>query len=631
MHKAKSLILTFVVMLIMTPFFTAKITAMPSHHVSGLAANFEEPEELFEEEIERQPQDNIVRVGISDNSFNKYQFNSIELFSDGKLTVIDKKTNFIINEIPAGNILKVTLENGKFKAYFYAQGCEPKEFAITDPQPDFLIEPANGITKISGLKRSGKQAAYRGFFEIVKNKNGNTFAVVNVLDLESYLRGVVPNEMPVSFGHEALKAQAIAARNYVLKPRVKYYTEYDICDSVACQVYFGANTEHPLSNLAITQTQNNVALYNGELILAQYSSTAGGYTENYENAFSNQKDKIFPATGIPYLKGRPDVPGTPTLDNEQNARNFYTTSPSTYDSKSPAYRWQVSWDKKELENILAAKLFNPSFSQFITAKNPAERNIGNLKDIQVLQRGVSGKVIALKIITDKNEFIVKKELIIRQLFTKNGKMLSSANVIFDISKAPPKQVANSVKEEAKTETVAAEIAEDVASTDSEVEPKNEVQADTVKTVEGDVIKITATGGGLGHGVGMSQFGAGRMNELGYSYDKIIQHYYSGVAICTPPAVLTTYKTEKSLTFFAPEQKAFLYMENRQNPTNVVVDINGQTFNLESKKLSNSKKIYTDISKYVVCGKNTVTFKLSPSGPKQEVNIYIELKEAKPNE
>ena len=85
-----------------------------------------------------------------------------------------------------------------------------------------------------------------------------------------------------------LKAQTVAARNYVLSPRVKSSPNYDVVDSVASQVYFGANTERELSNQAVAETEGIVALYGWDLILAQYSSTAGGYTESYSNAFRSK-------------------------------------------------------------------------------------------------------------------------------------------------------------------------------------------------------------------------------------------------------------------------------------------------------------------------------------------------------
>ncbi len=100
--------------------------------------------------------------------------------------------------------------------------------------------------------------------------------------------------MPVRFGLEALKAQAVAARNYVLMPRTRT-AQFDVDDSVASQVYYGAGTESSLGNQAVNETQGLLALFDWDLIQAQYSSTAGGYTEDYENAFSDPKTKDFPS------------------------------------------------------------------------------------------------------------------------------------------------------------------------------------------------------------------------------------------------------------------------------------------------------------------------------------------------
>ena len=70
------------------------------------------------------------------------------------------------------------------------------------------------LISVNGLKRKGKQALYRGYIELTRSKKDiSKFAIVNVLSLKNYLRGVVPNEMPVKFGLEALKAQTVAARN----------------------------------------------------------------------------------------------------------------------------------------------------------------------------------------------------------------------------------------------------------------------------------------------------------------------------------------------------------------------------------------------------------------------------------
>jgi stage II sporulation protein D len=135
---------------------------------------------------------------------------------------------------------------------------------------------------------------YRGAIEIFGNAR-NTLTVVNELPLEEYLLGVVPNELsPASFGLiEALKAQAVAARTYIVRNMGQYNKEgYDICATDACQVYFGAGTEDPLATRAVNETAGIVATYDGKPINALYSSTCGGRTENSENIFDEK---------IPYL------------------------------------------------------------------------------------------------------------------------------------------------------------------------------------------------------------------------------------------------------------------------------------------------------------------------------------------
>src|SRR5213594_980677 len=133
---------------------------------------------------------------------------------------------------------------------------------------------------------------YRGFIEVFGNSR-NTFTVVNELPLEEYLLGVVPNELsPATYGEiEALKAQAVAARTYVMRNIGQYKNEgYDICASDACQVYMGQGTENALSTRAVMETRGVIAAYRDQPINALYSSTCGGRTEDAENIF----DEKFP-------------------------------------------------------------------------------------------------------------------------------------------------------------------------------------------------------------------------------------------------------------------------------------------------------------------------------------------------
>ncbi len=138
---------------------------------------------------------------------------------------------------------------------------------------------------------------YRGYLEIALNKSSSLTAI-NVVNLEDYLRGVVPAELsPDAFPEkEALKAQAIAARTYAVKRRGQFAADgYDLCATPACQVYRGVAVERPLSNAAVSETAGEVLTFGGEPVDALYTSTCGGRTESSENVFSEKE---------PYLVSR---------------------------------------------------------------------------------------------------------------------------------------------------------------------------------------------------------------------------------------------------------------------------------------------------------------------------------------
>jgi stage II sporulation protein D len=138
---------------------------------------------------------------------------------------------------------------------------------------------------------------YRGRIEIFTNTRG-ALTVVNVLRLEDYVKGVVPNELSAGGFPllEAHKAQAIAARTYALRNRGQFMSQgYDLLPTTRSQVYRGLASENPLSSRAVDETRGIVATYKGEPINALYTSTCGGRTEDAENIFND---------AVPYLKAR---------------------------------------------------------------------------------------------------------------------------------------------------------------------------------------------------------------------------------------------------------------------------------------------------------------------------------------
>jgi stage II sporulation protein D len=145
---------------------------------------------------------------------------------------------------------------------------------------------------------------YRGFVEVRPDDAGG-LTVVNVLNLEDYVRGVVPNELsPAAYPQiEALKAQAVAARTYAVRNKGQFQAKgYDICATPACQVYRGKSSEHPLTDRAVDETRGVVAKFGGLPINALYTSTCGGHTEDGVNIFEGQGESYL--TGVACLPER---------------------------------------------------------------------------------------------------------------------------------------------------------------------------------------------------------------------------------------------------------------------------------------------------------------------------------------
>jgi stage II sporulation protein D len=129
---------------------------------------------------------------------------------------------------------------------------------------------------------------------------GSEALVINELNIERYLQGVVPVEMgPSQFPEvDALKAQAVAARTYAVAHLGDHEDEgWDLCDTPACQAYYGVDAEHRLSNRAVEESAGIVATFDGVPIDAMYTSTCGGHTEN--------SSELFEGRSQPYLQGVP--------------------------------------------------------------------------------------------------------------------------------------------------------------------------------------------------------------------------------------------------------------------------------------------------------------------------------------
>ncbi len=212
------------------------------------------------------------------------------------------------------------------------------------------ITGAAGGVRVRGRAQNGVTSGrYRGNLELRPAAIGGISAI-NALDLESYVRGVVGGEMPPSWPQEALRAQAVAARTYALATS-KAGDGFDQFADTRSQVYHGISGERPTTDAAVAGTNSEIVVFAGKPIVTYYFSTSGGRTENVENSFLG-------AEPAPYLVSVDDP----------------------YDAVSPRHRWTRRLTLGSAQQRLGSLVK------------------GSLRQIKVLQRGRSPRVVRAEIV-----------------------------------------------------------------------------------------------------------------------------------------------------------------------------------------------------------------------------------------
>ncbi len=360
-----------------------------------------------------------------------------------------------------------------------------------------LIFSARSAITVASIKRAGGKSAHPSYLGKIRvaNLKGKLRVSLQV-GLDQYLRGVLEAEMPASYHPEALKCQALAARTYALKPRLPHdLDQTNVCDSFLCCQYFaGLGAIDPRIEHAVVATAGQVLAYNGEPLLALFSSNAGGHTENYENCFSDPQSGAFPPAPLPYLKGVAEGKFAVPAGSEAFLRYLYNAVAVKHeqisaDSWTPKFHWKVHLSADALEahmhHVVEKLAATADTAPYVVP--PKSREFGHIQGFEVLKRGVSGVAITLKIKTSSGDWHVSKELVIRKAFANADvklARLSSARIFF-------------------------EQGEDKL---------------------GLLNNLTIFGLGFGHGVGLQQTGAQGFARAGQNYRQILSHYFPGSEI-----------------------------------------------------------------------------------------------------
>ncbi|NLO83371.1 MAG: SpoIID/LytB domain-containing protein [Clostridiales bacterium] len=414
----------------------------------------------------------------------------------------------------AKDILTIKASEGGMILYHNGRQLEssPDRWYIR-PSGQGMLRVAN---KQDGTGNTPSSAPYRGTMEV--SYDGNGLILINEVNLEEYLYSVVPSEMPIKFGLEALKAQAVAARSYAVRCFASEgYAAYGahVDDSTASQVY-NSISEQSISVQAVNETYGLAAFFEGQVIDARFFSTSCGYTANFHEVWSD-KNHNFPPKEIPYLVSKPQFPSNiPDLHNEENFRAFIAQwELDGYDRFSPYFRWWVTLKREELEAIIRNNLHriqqaDPYFvltkkddGTFVQESIPEET--GQLLNIQVARRGQGGNIMELDITTTHGTFKVIKEYNVRQELRPVNYLDGGKPIILHCFDGSARE-------------------------NFPILPSAFAYIDLDRDSEGTITDITISGGGYGHGVGMSQYGAYGLSLMGYSYEQIIMHYYPGTEL-----------------------------------------------------------------------------------------------------
>lgn len=364
------------------------------------------------------------------------------------------------------------------------------------------IEPKaqEGRLIVKSIERAYGNPSYRGSLEIAKTEEG--MVLVNEVGVEPYLYAVVPSEMPVQYGSEALKLQSVCARSFAFSqlhdPSFLAYGAH-LDDSVNSQVYNNTK-ECDESILAVDSTCGQVLYDGGSLVTTYFFSTSCGYTGNSSDVW------ISNAAPPSYLTGKLQASegGTLDLKDETTFRTFidHTNAYDFFEKEEPWFRWTVAMSKKQIQALVEKNL--SSVSRYVSVKQDDGNykqqeiaSIGSLKDIKVGERSSSGVLKSLILVGSKAQIMVTSEYGIRKLLgdgtipitvngggTLNQTMLPSGYFYFDI----------------------------------------------IKTKNGKIKTVTYHGGGYGHGVGMSQNGAKTMGEKGYTYEQMLSYFFEGTTL-----------------------------------------------------------------------------------------------------
>ncbi|MDE2237741.1 MAG: SpoIID/LytB domain-containing protein, partial [Elusimicrobia bacterium] len=411
----------------------------------------------------------LIRVGLDTDSLGRPKpRRQARVTANTAFNALDAATGRIVLSGRAGEIWTLRLKKRRGKPLVALIDAEGRTAALS--RRGYLLEPRSPSLGVLALDPAsgpdGDQAGrlLRGRLEATLFGRG--LRLVDIVDIENYVNGVLAAEMPARSPLEALKAQAVLARTNALflkkvaRPHRRY--GYDVCDRQHCQVYAGARVESARSRAVVERTRGIVVTYKGRLAHVIYSANCGGRTQSGRD--------VAGWGDVPYWVGVADSARPQDISSPWALRHWLRSWPGAFcqpsaDVPPSHFRWTriVSW------RALQARL------------NRA-LGIGRLRAVRALKRSPSGNVDSVLIVGSRRSRIIDSELAIRDDLAPG----SLRSTLFAI--------------------------------DYEYDRRGRPSA------------LVFNGGGWGHGVGLCQSGAIGRAEAGQTYGQIIKAYFKGVEL-----------------------------------------------------------------------------------------------------
>jgi stage II sporulation protein D len=469
-------------------------------------------------------------------------------------------------------------------------------FRPDDPANQFRVE---SIRRTFGTTQRPR---YRGAMEVGRGRTTAGLTgpprvnLVNIVRVEDYVPGVVANESIASFASAALRAQAVAARGYAIANIGNYVARgypFDIVDSSASQVYRGVISEHVNAVRAATDTHGLVASSSGRIIGAMYSSSFGGHSDSNEwiSFTNNVKGGAAP---LSYLRGIYDgLEPAPDFSNPVGIDFFWRSQPPVlplfYDDCAFTGNGFSRWKFTLPASVLKSRLTTAN-STLVSGTRA-----GAITNVQITERsGASQRAILARVTLTTGELEVRGWESLRQTIGRTS--------------------AGGTPRACGTSTIAASF---VLNSPSAI--------DVAVNADGTAGNLTVYGGGWGHNLGMSQYGAHGRGKSGQSFIEILQAYYTGVDIGSFPIDIGREPGERPTLrqeFVAPTAQGTLQIRATGDLQGLRVHLNGlHDLSFDAATLAGGV-VEVDVSPYLVSGLNVIQYNPLGRFGSATVNVVV---------